>query len=137
MRLTNRTKRLLLGLGIVSFALVGSLCIGLIKEIKGVIIGCPFLVIAVLISIYTFLYPVIDKPQSLQDKIDVMNLTKYKNKFNFGNCSLCLNNKQYMVLLDCSHYFCNDCIFKSNMEKCQDCKRYIDPFAVSYFINEV
>ena len=89
MRLTNRTKRLLLGIGIVSFALIGSLCIGIIKDIIGVYIGCPFLAIAVFISIYTFLYPIIDKPPSLQDKIDVMNLNKYKDKYKFNDCSIC------------------------------------------------
>lgn len=137
MKISNRIKRLLLAAFIISSALIGSLCIGLIKDITGVYIGAPFLGMAVLVSIYTFLYPIVDKPPTLQDKIDVLNLNKYKEKFKFNDCLICLNKKQYMVRFDCNHYFCNDCIYKSNVEKCPTCRSYIDPFAVTYYINEV
>lgn len=137
MRLSNRTKRLLLAAFIISSALIGFLCIGLIRDVIGVYIGCPFLAIAVIVSIYTFLFPIVDKPPSLQEKIDVMNLNKYKEKFKFNDCLICKNSKQYMVKFDCDHYFCNDCVYKTNIEKCPTCRSYIDPFAITYYLNEI
>lgn len=50
-------------------------------------------------------------------------------------CAICVDNKKYMIKLECNHIFCRECIVK--LYDCGYCKKIINKYNVSLILNIV
>jgi len=68
-------------------------------------------------------------------KAFIQNDKNYKIIQKDLECAICIDNKKYMIKLECNHIFCRDCVVK--LYDCGYCKKIINKYNVSLILNTV
>ena len=48
-------------------------------------------------------------------------------------CAVCMDNKKYMIKLECNHIFCRDCVVR--LHDCGFCKKIINKYNITLIMN--